>query len=152
MCFRNENTHVSCLITNLYKVITAMVIRSLDDSTYVLNQLSPIYDPSVWGYVGIGMSAFGSPPVYSYNLPIDTYGLSVTVFELFSWIRKRFRPSARPSVRPGYDDKYRPRSYRFVERQKWTCSAVAMQCAFQFDSVAFELHCVLTNLYFWRMV
>ena len=26
--------------------------------------------------------------------------------------------SACPPVRPGYDDKYRPRSYRFVEREK----------------------------------
>ena len=50
----------------------------------------------------------------SYWLTTDTYGLSVTVFELFGWLQNRFRPS----VRPGYDDKYRPRSYSFVERQK----------------------------------
>ena len=36
--------------------------------------------------------------MYSYQLPIDTYGLSVTVFELFSWLQTRFSPSpARPS-------------------------------------------------------
>ena len=28
------------------------------------------------------------------------------------------RPPVSPPVRPGYDDKYRYRSYRFVERQK----------------------------------
>ena len=30
-------------------------------------------------------------------------------FQLFGWLQKRF-------TRPGYDDKYRSRSYRFVER------------------------------------
>ena len=48
------------------KVITIMVIRPLDDPTYVLNLWSPIYDPSVWGYVRIGVSSFGSPSMYSY--------------------------------------------------------------------------------------
>ena len=46
-----------------------------------------------------------------------THGLSLTVFELFSWLQKRFSPLARPPVQPGYDDKYRSRSYRFVDRQ-----------------------------------
>ena len=32
----------------------------------VLNMWSPIYDSSVWGYVEIGMSSFGSPTMYSY--------------------------------------------------------------------------------------
>ena len=50
-----------------------------------------------FGYVGIGMNAFGIPDMYSYSLPIDTYGLSVTVFELFSWLQKRFCPFARPT-------------------------------------------------------
>ena len=31
--------------------------------------------------------------MYSYKLPTDTYGLSLTVFELFSWLQKRFRPA-----------------------------------------------------------
>ena len=35
----------------------------------------------------------------SYQLPIDTYGPSLTVFELFSRLLKRFS-SASPSVRP----------------------------------------------------
>ena len=49
------------------KVITTMVIRSLEDPIHdVLNLCSPIYDPSVWGYVGIGMSSLSSSPMYSY--------------------------------------------------------------------------------------
>ena len=32
----------------------------------VLNLWSPIYDHSVWGYLGIEMSSFCSPPMYSY--------------------------------------------------------------------------------------
>ena len=43
------------------------------------------------------MVPFDTPPMGSYLLPIDTYGLSHTVFELFGWLQKRFRPSARPS-------------------------------------------------------
>ena len=43
-----------------------MVIRPLDDPHDVLNLWSPIYDPSVLGYVGIGMSSFGSPTMGSY--------------------------------------------------------------------------------------
>ena len=39
----------------------------------------------------------------SYYLPNDTYGLSLTVFELFSWLRKSI---------------YHSRSYCFIERQK----------------------------------
>ena len=46
--------------------------------------------------------------------PSDTYGLSRTVFELFSWHQKRFRPP----IRAGYYDKYRSIGYRFVERKK----------------------------------
>ena len=34
-------------------------------------------------------------------------------------LQKRFRPSARAPIRLGYDDEYRFRSYRLVERQKW---------------------------------
>ena len=41
------------------------------------------------------MGPFHSPPMGSYLLPIDIYGL--TVFEFFSWLQKRFRPFARPS-------------------------------------------------------
>ena len=38
----------------VYKVITTMVIRQLDDPHDVLNLRSPIYDPSVWGTWGSG--------------------------------------------------------------------------------------------------
>ena len=47
-----------------------------------------------------------------------TWSIS-TVFELLSWLQKRLRPS----VQPGHDDKYRWRSYRVVERQKWQSGA-----------------------------
>ena len=42
---------------------------------------------------GSGISSFNSSPTGSYLLPIDTNGPSATVFELFSWPKKRFRPS-----------------------------------------------------------
>ena len=42
------------------------------------------------------MGLFDSPPIGSYQLPIDTYGLYFTFFELFTWLQKRFRPSVRP--------------------------------------------------------
>ena len=51
----------------------------------------------LFGVRGDRMSSFGGPPMYSYELTIDTYGLFVTVFEVFSWLQKRFRPFARPS-------------------------------------------------------
>ena len=44
------------------------------------------------------MGPFDSPPTGSYQLPVDAYGLSLTVFVLFRWLQKRFaRPSARPT-------------------------------------------------------
>ena len=46
----------------------------------------------------------------------DTYGLSMTVSELFLADPKSV--SASPPVPPGYYDKYRSGSYCFVERQK----------------------------------
>ena len=55
---------------------------------------------------------------------LDTFickqGLSLTVFGVFSWLRKRFHQITRPPVRPGYDDNYRSRNYGFVERGKET--------------------------------
>ena len=51
--------------------------------------------------------------MYSNSLPIDKYGQSVTVLELFSFLQKRFCPP----VRAGYDDKCGSRSHSFVERQ-----------------------------------
>ena len=43
------------------------------------------------------------------------HGLSLTIFELFSWLQYRFLPPARPTM---MYDKYRSISYRFVERQE----------------------------------
>ena len=63
----------------------------------------------------VRMNPCDSSPVGSYQLPIDTYGISLTIFELFSYLQS---VSAHPPVRPGYNDRYRSRSYRFVERQK----------------------------------
>ena len=64
------------------------------------------------GYVGVRKSPFDSPSIgFSYQLYSDTYGLSLTGFELFSWFQKRFRPYA-----PGtLDDQFCSRSYRFVK-------------------------------------
>ena len=101
-------------MTLLYKVITQRWSGRSRSPHDVLNLWSPTYGPSVWGYVGIGMNSFGCLPMYSNKPSIDTYGLSDTVFELLSWLQNCFRPPARP----GYDNKYRSRSYHFVERQK----------------------------------
>ena len=47
-------------------------------------------------YVGVGDEPIRQPAHGFLLAPIQTYGLSVTVFELISWLQKRFRPSARP--------------------------------------------------------
>ena len=52
------------------------------------------------GYEGVGdelIWSFGSPPMGSYQLPVDTYYLSLTVLELFRWLQKRLGPSIRLS-------------------------------------------------------
>ena len=54
----------------------------------------------IGGRTGSGIGPFDNPLMGSYYLPIDIYGLSLTVFQLFSLLQKHFRPS----VRPGYDD------------------------------------------------
>ena len=78
-----------------------MLIGPLDGPTWCDQSVVADLPPFGLGYVGIGMYSFGSPPMYSHKLPIDTYGLSVTVFELIfelsSWLQKRFRPSVCPS-------------------------------------------------------
>ena len=43
-----------------------MVIRPLETSHDVLNLWLPIYDPSVWGNLGIGMGSFDSPHMVFY--------------------------------------------------------------------------------------
>ena len=68
--------------------------------------------PTVSGSENVG--PFDCPPMGSYWLSIDTYGLSCTALKLFSWLQKHLRPS----VWPGYDNKYRSRSYRFIEQKQ----------------------------------
>ena len=46
---------------------------------------------------GSGMGRFDGLPMGFYGLPIDTYGPSLTVFELFRWLQKHFCLSAHPS-------------------------------------------------------
>ena len=50
------------------------------------------------GLEGSAIGPFGSLPMGSCCFPINSYGLSLTVLELFGWFRKRFclSPSARP--------------------------------------------------------
>ena len=74
-----------------------MVIRPLDDPIRCAQSAVADLRPICLGYVGIGMNSFGSPPLNSYSLPIDTYGLYQTVLKLFSWLQKCFRPSVCPS-------------------------------------------------------
>ena len=66
------------------------------------------------------MGPFDSPaPMGSYWLPFDKYDASSPFLSNFAGSRSVFaRPSVRPSVRSGWDDKCRSRSYRFVEWQK----------------------------------
>ena len=47
--------------------------------------------------------------------PLTQYGLSLTIFELFNWLQKRFRPSTRSTQ---YNGKYHSIRHRVVERQK----------------------------------
>ena len=47
--------------------------------------------------MGSGLDPFDISSMGSCLLPIDTYGLSLTVSELFCLPRNRFRPPARPS-------------------------------------------------------
>ena len=70
--------------------------------------------PLFGGTWGLEWTHLVARPYIPISSSLTHNGLSVTVFELFSWLQKCFHPS----VRPGYDDKYRSRSYRFVKRQK----------------------------------
>ena len=53
-----------------------------------------LFDPGFGGYadMGSGIGPFSSPPMGSYLLHIDIYGLSLTVIELFSWLQEHLRP------------------------------------------------------------
>ena len=56
------------------KVITTMAIMPLDNPTWCAQSAVTDLWPSVLGMSESGMSSFVSPPMYSYQLPIDTYG------------------------------------------------------------------------------
>ena len=64
------------------------------------------------------MGPFASAPMVPISSLIDIYGLYVTVFELFSWLQKPFRPLRPPARPPRIRCQYRSRRYSFVERQK----------------------------------
>ena len=53
----------------------------------------------VGGTWASGISPFDSSSMGSYSSPLTLYGLSITVFELLSWLQRRFH-------HPGYDDNY----------------------------------------------
>ena len=51
--------------------------------------------PQLWRVGGRGVStdSFDSPPMVSYQLIINIYGLSHSVFEFFTWLQRNFHPS-----------------------------------------------------------
>ena len=102
------------------KVITTSVIRPLDDPTWCAQSVVGDLRTNGLGYVGVRVGPIRQPA--NGFLPIDTYGLSFTVFELFSWLKKRFCPPARIRC------KYCSKSYRFVEQQNWGIQTVDWQC------------------------
>ena len=57
---------------------------------------------------------FDSPPLSCSNSPFTPIFSSATVFDAFNTFSWRYNLS----VRAGYDDKYRTRSYRFVKTTK----------------------------------
>ena len=75
----------------------------------VLNLWSPIYDPYVWGTWGSGWANSVACRTRVFLLAPHWYIWSISY--------RLLAPKAFPSVSPRYDDKYRSRSYRFVERQ-----------------------------------
>ena len=53
------------VIPVVYKVITTTVIRPLDDLTWCTQSVVANLRPLSLGYVRIGMTSFGSPPMYA---------------------------------------------------------------------------------------
>ena len=86
------------------KVIATMMIRPLDAVVTDLRHAG-------LGYVGAGMSSFVIRPLVPISSPL-THMVYMLPFSSYLAGSKGF-----PPVRPGYDDKYRSSSYRFVERQ-----------------------------------
>ena len=77
------------------KVITTMVIRSLDDPHTMCSICLRRFASPLFGVrFGSMMVPIDSLPMSSYSLPIDTH---LTVLELFSWLQNRFSSSVCPS-------------------------------------------------------
>ena len=85
-------------------------MRPLDDPYDVLNLWSSIYDPSAWVR---GDRDELIPIIISSQLAYMVY-----LLPFLSYVAGSKSVTVRPPVRPGYDDKYRSISYRFVDWQK----------------------------------
>ena len=100
-------------ITTGHCIIKCALLKfSLTSTGWLKLEMDTFRPPSlgVRGKWGSWMSPFDSTPTGSYQFPIDTYDLSPTFLELFSWLQKRLRLPIRPPVRSRYDDKYRSRT------------------------------------------
>ena len=108
---RSMNTHIvlglrsliwgfgeSCKIVHC---ITSLPTKRCSNDIFVnlqpagSNLKAGLFDSLVWqlgGRRGLGMGPFDSSPMGSYWFYTDTYGLPLTIFDLFSWLKKRFRP------------------------------------------------------------
>ena len=71
----------------------------------------------------------------------------VIVLSCFSWLQKHFRPSGRPSIRSGYDDKYSSRSYRFVGWQTGDNNSSVSQTADFHLRVSIRLRALVNSLW-----
>ena len=74
-------------------ITRSSITTMLDDPTWCAQSVVVDLRHLCLGYVGIGMSSFGSLPMYSYWLPIDTDGLSLVVWLQFQ--RGTFWPPVR---------------------------------------------------------
>ena len=94
-CAQSAFTHVGlvhCITSQPANVKYAQLSFSSTLPTGWLKSERGTFQPRVWW----ASSPFGGQPMGSYLLPIDTYGLSLTGFELFNWLQKRFRSPIRP--------------------------------------------------------
>ena len=91
----------------------------------ISNHLAAIWKgdfrPPVWGITGqwgegLGMSQFDSPPIGSYELPNDPYGLSLTVF---SYLARSKSVSARQTWIRRQIPLYKLRLRRVAKMSKW---------------------------------
>ena len=88
--------------------------------------------------MGSGIGLFDSPPISS---PLT---LMVYLLPFLTYLAGYKSISASPPVRPGYDDKYHSRGYRFVERRKRVENAASDGLGWNFLTT---LKAVTTKLY-----